>query len=198
MPKQRAQLSSKAQLIERDFSKFFCILCHTTVNCDERFRVTRRQKSAKHLKALHVAAEPQSFIPATKMDFKAELVDSFLSADIPLRKLQNPKIRGLFTDLGQPVPSESACRGHVETLAASEFERIKNLLTRLSSWLLMKARFPKQGILMFLWVKQRHQRNHMLWTAVWWSLNQAVIAAKVDDTLRKLGVQAEQFPAPSE
>ena len=54
-----------------------------------------------------------------------KLVETFLIADIPLKKLQNSRVRGLFTDLGQVAPSESACRAHVQTLAEQEMDRIK-------------------------------------------------------------------------
>ena len=63
-----------------------------------------------------------------KKDFKAQLIEAFLLADIPLKKIRNPLIVQLFTDLGQAVPSETMCREHVHELAESEQGRIKELL----------------------------------------------------------------------
>ncbi len=207
MPKNRTQLSSKAHLIVGEFSKefcvnqnseLFCILCHTTVNCDKRFCVTQHRESAKHLKALRVTAKKtttQTFIPATKKDFKAKLVESFLSADIPLHKLQNPKIEGLFTDLGQLVSSESACRGYVQTLAASEFERIKDLLHDKTIFMVIdESEISKTKYLnVLVGDTAAPEKTYFVDCSVVQSVNQAVIAAKVDDTLRNLGVQRNNF-----
>ena len=194
MPKQRAQLISKAHLTEQEFSKEFrvnqnsellYILCHTT-----DWIATRGSASgAEHLKALHVTAEPatQTFIPATKKDFKPKLVDSFLSADLPIRKLRNPKIWGLFTNLGQLVPSESACRSHMETLAASEFEHVKTCCV-------IRREISKTKYLNVLVGKQRHQeKTFVVDCSVVESINQSVIAAKVDDTLWNLDAQLNNF-----
>ena len=50
-------------------------------------------------------------------------------AVIPLFNPQHPQIRQLFTHLGQPVPSESFCREHVDKLAVDEKQRLKELST---------------------------------------------------------------------
>ena len=143
MPKERVKLCSKARAYEQEFGKefrmhpsnseLFCTLCNTTVNCEKRFRVTKHRESAKHKRFLHVlpsttTTTKQLFLPQTKKDFKTKLVEAFLAADIPLKKLQNSHIRELFTNLGQAVPSESACRAHVETLAEQEMDNIKKKL----------------------------------------------------------------------
>ena len=175
-----------------------CILCHTTVNYDKRFRVTQHQESAKHLKALRITAKKpttQTFIPETKKDFKAKLVESFLSADIPLHKLQNSKIRGLFTDLGQSVPSESACRGHVQTLVASEFECIKDLLRDKTILMVInESEISKTKYLnVLVGDTAAPEKTYFVDCSVVQSVNQAVIAAKVDDMLRNIGVQRNNF-----
>ena len=140
MPKERVKLCSKARMYEREFGKefqvnpsneLFCILCNTTVNCEKRFRVTKHRQSAKHQRSLlpsTTTTTKQLFLPQPKKEFKAKLVETFLTADIPLKKLQNSRVRELFTDLGQAVPSESACRTHVATLAEQEMDRIKKKL----------------------------------------------------------------------
>ena len=105
----------------------YSALCNTTVNCEKRFRVNRHRESTKHKRPMlssTTATTKQLFLPQPKKEFKAKLVETFLAANIPLKKLQNSRIRELFTDLGQAVPSESACLAHVETL-----DRIKKKLT---------------------------------------------------------------------
>ena len=163
-----------------------------------RQEVPRRPAPKKCLKAaLHITAEPatQIFIPATKKDFKAKIVDLFLSAGIPLHKLQNPKIRGLFTDLGQPVLSESACQGHVETLAASEFERIKNLLRHKTVFKVIGgSEISKTKYLSDLVGETAApEKTCVVDCSMVESVNQPVIVAKVGDTLQNFGVQWNNF-----
>ena len=52
----------------------------------------------------------------------------FLAADIPLFKINNPKVGQLFIKLGQPVPSESSCRVHMIKLAKKEVQLLKECL----------------------------------------------------------------------
>ena len=112
------------------------------VSCDKRFRVEQHRTTAKHRKCSGSDKDStsmstktgentkktykQTFMPKTNKDFKAQLVEAFLSADIPLKKIRNPLI--VFTDLVQAVPSETMCREHVRELAESEQGRIKELL----------------------------------------------------------------------
>ena len=79
--------------------------------------------------SFNTATTKQLFLLQPKKEFKAKLVETFLADDIPLKKLQNSRVRQLFTDLGRAMPSESACQAHVEILAEQEMDRIKKKLT---------------------------------------------------------------------
>ena len=81
----------------------------------------------KYQRYLSNNSKKQQFLPILK-DFKSKLVEAFLAADIPLYNLKNPKICNLFTDLGQPMPSKSACRAHVVQLFEDKLRRIKERL----------------------------------------------------------------------
>ena len=139
MPKERVNLCNKAHALAREnpsefcvnaSGQLYCILCHTTVNCDKQFRVTQHRRTQKHQVQVEANSKvKQTFLPVGKRDFTPKLVNAFLAADIPLHKLQNAKIRALFNDLQQPVPSEAACRAHVDTLARQQLQQIKSLLT---------------------------------------------------------------------
>ena len=111
-------------------NELFCTFCKTAVNCEKRFRVNKHQRS---MLSSTTATTKQLFLPQPKKEFKAKLVETFLAADIPLKKLQNSRVRGHrsheFIDLGQAMPFESACRAHVETLVEQEMDRIKKKLT---------------------------------------------------------------------
>ena len=54
---------------------------------------------------------------------------AFLSADIPLYKLNNSDLQALFKYLGQKAPSESACRKRIDNMEKCEVNRICNILS---------------------------------------------------------------------
>ena len=70
----------------------------------------------------------QQLLPVVSKDFMAELIKTFLAADIPLHKLCNPHVIQLFQNIGQEMPSETVCRDCVKTLANNEQDRLKYLL----------------------------------------------------------------------
>ena len=123
--------------------ELFCTLCCTRVSCNKRFQVEQHRTTAKHRKCSGSDKDStsmstktgentkkiykQMFMSKMKKDFKVQLVEAFLLADIPLKK-RNPLIVQLFTDLGQAVPSKTMCREHVHELAESEQGHIKELL----------------------------------------------------------------------
>ena len=132
---------NKARLYKKEFcsefkvspnGELFCTLCCTRVSCDKRFWVQQHCTTAKHRKcsgsdkdSTSMSAKTgentkkmykQTFMPKTKKDFKTQLVEAFLLADIPLKKIRNPLIVQLFMNLGQAVPSKTICREHVHEL----------------------------------------------------------------------------------
>ena len=70
----------------------------------------------------------QQLLLVVSKDFMAELVKTFLAADIPLYKLRNPHVIQLFENLDQKMPSETVCRDYVKTLANNEQDHLKYLL----------------------------------------------------------------------
>ena len=61
-------------------------------------------------------------------DFTKSVTRAFLSADIPLKKLQNKELKQLFKDFGKTLPSESACRRKAAEMGEREIDRVKNLI----------------------------------------------------------------------
>ena len=51
----------------------------------------------------------QQLLPVVSKNFMAELVKTFLAADIPLLKLRNPHVIQLFENFGQKMLSETVC-----------------------------------------------------------------------------------------
>ncbi len=81
----------------------------------------------------------QTFLRSSKSDFVEKVTKVFLSADIPLYKLNNKHVKNLFSDIGHSLPTESTCRKTVLKLGADELQRIRNVVEdKQIFWLLMK------------------------------------------------------------
>lgn len=61
------------------------------------------------------------------MEFGEKLVDVFTSANIPLYKPRSLKLRAIFRELGQDIPSESSCRNIVPQPAERTINKVKEL-----------------------------------------------------------------------
>ena len=70
----------------------------------------------------------QQLLPVVSKDFMAELVKTFLAADIPLHKLCNLHVIQLLKNLSQEMPSETVCRDYVKTLTNNKQDHLKYLL----------------------------------------------------------------------
>ncbi len=209
MPPIRLRNINKARLYEKEFvnefrvnpnNDLYCLLCCQTVNCEKRFRVESHRDSAKHRKLLANAADAkksksQTFFPSLKKDFRGKLVKAFLSADIPLHKLQNPLICQLFTDLGQPVPSQSACRVQVDALAADNVLRVKELLHMKTVFLVVDESevSGRKYLNVLVGDTAVPEKVYVVDCSVVESVNQAVVVTKIDDVLKKLDVQRNNF-----
>ena len=56
------------------------------------------------------------------------MVSSFLAANIPLHKLNNPSLKSLFATMEKVLPSETAAQACVAKLASQKEEQIQKLL----------------------------------------------------------------------
>ena len=87
---------------------------------------------SKHQKALGSRSEnlirqtSQSFLRSTDTDFVERVTKAFLSADIPLYKLNVMHIKNLFRDIGHRLPSETTCKRTALQLSEYELKRIQN------------------------------------------------------------------------
>ena len=96
------------------------------------FFVDSHRNTSKHQKALGSRAEhlipltSQTFLRSSDTDFVGKVTKAFLSADIPLYKLNNTHIKNLFRDIGHRLPSETTCRQTALQLSEDELKRIRN------------------------------------------------------------------------
>ena len=100
-----------------------CNLCDMLVKCDKKFFVESHRKSKQHqgnwrrranlkVSEAHFYSK-QTFLHFDQVNFKEQVVSSFLAADIPLHKLNHPSLKSLFARMGKVLPSETAARACV-------------------------------------------------------------------------------------
>ena len=112
----------------------WCSLCHVKVDCGRKSQVDAHRNSAKHKQHLLPSSSSNISLATSSTDtineenFPRRVTEAFLAADIPLKKLQNPKIKQLFNSLEYSLPSESACRKKVDEIASDVKEKIKNVI----------------------------------------------------------------------
>ena len=70
----------------------------------------------------------QTFLHFNQVNFKEQVVSSFVAADIPLHKLNHPSLKCLFARLEKVLPSETPARACVANLASQKEEQIQELL----------------------------------------------------------------------
>ena len=107
-------------------------MCNCAVSCNERFLVDSHRDTLKHQKAFGsrsrnlITQTSQTFLRSSDTDFVKKVTKAFLSAEIPLYKLNNRHIKNLFCDIGHRLPSETTCKQTALQLTKDELKRIRN------------------------------------------------------------------------
>ena len=118
MPKQAKSSTAKVKQIYQEYPDEFpanpardlqCKLCDVLVKCDKKFFVESHRKSKQHQRKLKTKSKSQSkqtFLQPDQINFKEQVVSSFLAADIPLHKLNHPSVcyNGKSVALGDCSP----------------------------------------------------------------------------------------------
>ena len=140
MPKVKTTYAYKIQSIVKEFpdqymerinNQLYCNLCNCAVSCNKRFLVDSHRNTSKHQKVFGSRSEnlnsqtSQTFLRSSDTDFVEKITKAFLSADIPLYKLNNTRIKNLFRN-GHRLPSETTCRRTVLQLSEDELKRMRN------------------------------------------------------------------------
>ena len=101
------------EFMESINNQLYCNLCNCAVSGNKRFLVDSHRNTSKHQKALDSRSEnlipqtSQMFSRSNDTDFVKKVTNAFLSADIPLYKLNNTPIKNLFRDISHRLPSEN-------------------------------------------------------------------------------------------
>ena len=140
MPKQATSSIAKVRQTCQEYPDEFsatpagdlrCNLYDVLVKCDKKFFVESHRKSKQHQGKLETKSKSQSkqtFLHFDQVNFKEQVVSSFLAADIPLHKLNHFSLKCLFARMGKVLPSETAARACVAKLASQKEEQIQELL----------------------------------------------------------------------
>ena len=111
MPKQAKYSTAKVRQICQEYSDKLlatpasdlqCHLCDVLVKCDKKFFAESHQKSKQHQEKLETKSKSrrkQTFLQLNQVNFEKQVVSSFLSADIPLHKLNHPSLKSLFATM---------------------------------------------------------------------------------------------------
>ena len=139
MPKVKTIYAYKIQSIVKEFpddfmesikNQLYCNLCNCAVSCTISFLVDSHRNTSKYQKMLGSGSEnfilqtSQTFLRSGYTDFVQKVTKAFLSADIPLYKLNNTHIKNLFCDIDHILPSETICRQTAMQLSEDELKRI--------------------------------------------------------------------------
>ena len=93
--------------------------------------VESHRKSKQHQRKLETKSKSQSkqtFLQLDQVNFKEQAVSSFLTADIPLHKLNHPSLKSRFATMGKVLPLETLARACVAKLVSQKEEQIQELL----------------------------------------------------------------------
>ena len=105
MPKQAKCSTAKVRQICQEYPDEFsatpardwrCKLCDVLVKCDKKLFVESHRKSKQHQRKLETKSKSQSkqtFLQLNQVNFKEQVVSSFLAADIPLHTLSHPSFK---------------------------------------------------------------------------------------------------------
>ena len=125
MPKQAKSFTAKVWQICQEYANEFlatpardlrCNLCVVLVKCDKKFFVESHRKSKQRQRKLETKSKSQNkqtYLQLDQVNFKEQVVSSFLAADIPLHKLNHPSLKSLFATMGKVLPLVTAARAYV-------------------------------------------------------------------------------------
>ena len=159
------------------------------------------RKSKQHQRKLETKSKSQSkqtFLLLDQVNFKEQVVASFLAADISLHKLNRPSLKSLFATMVKVRPSETAARACVTKLASQKEEQIQKLLRDKKIFLIVdEAEVAKQKYISVL-VGSLDAPNQTFFVECHpldsgSNVNSSIILHTVDDILRQLEIKRENF-----
>ena len=179
----------------------YCNLCNCAVSCNKRFLVDSHRNTSKHQKALGSRSEnlipqtSQTFLRSSDTDFVKKVTKAFLSADIPLYKLNNTHIENFFRDFDHRLPSETTCRRTTVQLSEDELKRIRNAVHDKQVFIVDESTLSGTQYLNILVGSPEtpHVSNLYDCQPLKRTPNNNIIAQAVDNAVRNLGINRSFF-----
>ena len=211
MPKVKITYAYRIQSIVKEFpdefmesinNQFYCNWCNCAVSSNKRFLVDSHRNTSKHQKALASRSEnlipqtSQTFLRSSDTDFVEKVTKAFLSADIPLYKLNNTHIKNLFRDIGHRLPSETTSRQTALQLSEDELKRMRNAVHDKHTFLIVDdSTLPGTQYLNILVgsLETPHVSCFYDCQPLKCAPNSSIIAQAVDDAVRNLGINRSFF-----
>ena len=176
-------------------------LCDVLVKCDKKFFVESHRKSKQHQGKLETKSKSlskQTFLHFDQVNFKEQVVSSFLDADIPLHKLNHPSLKSLFARMEKVLPLETATRACVAKLTSQKEKQIQELLRDKKIFLIVdEAEVAKQKYISGLVGSLDAPNQTFLFNChpldSGRNANNSIILHTVNDILRQLEIKRENF-----
>ena len=136
------------------------------------------------------------FLRSSDTDFVEKVIKAFLSADIPLYKLNNTQIENLFRDIGHRLPSETTCRRTALQLSKDELKRIRNAVHDKQIFFIVDE-ITLSGTQYLNILVGNLETPHVSYLydsqPLQCAPNSNIIAQAVDDAVRNLGIKRSFF-----
>jgi Protein of unknown function (DUF 659) len=121
----------------------FCQPCSQEVGASKRFQVTRHLETAKHKAAVQRQLKGKQLLVSSRIgnsklsQFSMDLCSAFVAADIPLTKLEHPKLRSfLETYCKEPIPQQTTLRkAYIDRIYEETMERIRKTVENKKIWI---------------------------------------------------------------
>ena len=134
--------------------KMYCKLCSVIVNCVKTYTINSHMSTHKHTKKLNSNLEntkmlklkpEQTFLETTNSctEFSIKILNAFISADIPIHKLNNKHLKNLFEFMGHPLPSAKTVRNCIDSMFYNEKLRIKDFIKNKPIFIVIDETFNK-------------------------------------------------------
>ena len=194
-----------SDVFKTDGNKIYCKVCDDAVSADQKCQIEQHTRSSKHKSALEKmrsgTSGVQQFISESfqsqvenngKSEFEYDLCEAFISANIPLDKLENEKIKALIKKYtSYKVPAISTVRAkHLPKLYNKTLEIIREKIGEHKLWISVDETMDKMkrsianvivGIL-----NSEKSETFLINCEVLEAVNSQSIASLICDSLRKL------------
>lgn len=207
MPKEKRTVSEVLKAYVREFQDFstdgsvlFCKYCSTVVTATKKYQIQQHLRTTKHskLKEVNLKQKHQPLVTTalvkpgpTRSKFNEDLCKAFVSANIPLAKLNNKNLVQFLQEYTkQPVPDESTIRkNYVPELYKVMLGKLREKADGKYIWVSLDEttdvdqRYVANFVFGILGEEEEREKSYLLNMAVLPKVNHSTVAAFFNDAL---------------